>query len=255
MLYVKLRKAMYGCMRAARLWWKDLSTYLVEELGFQINPYDSCVVNKTIDGEQCTIIWHVDDLKISHKSKEVVENIIKKIEEKYGEMSVNISDKHTYLGMDFHYKKDKTVVVSMIGYIEQAINEFPEKYNEKVKTPAGPHLFEVNENEDRLDDEKEGIFHRIVAMLLFFSKRARPDIHVPIAFLSTRTTKSDSDDWKKLGRLIGYLKGTLHLKLHLSCADGISVIKWWVDASYGIHHDMKSHSGAVMTLGNGAVYS
>mmetsp|Transcript_29328 Transcript_29328/g.44391 ORF Transcript_29328/g.44391 Transcript_29328/m.44391 type:complete len:187 (+) Transcript_29328:161-721(+) len=28
---------------------------------------DWCVANKDIKGSQCTIIWHVDDLKISHK--------------------------------------------------------------------------------------------------------------------------------------------------------------------------------------------
>jgi len=34
--------------------------------GFTINPYDQCIANKTINGRQCNIIWHVDDLKISH---------------------------------------------------------------------------------------------------------------------------------------------------------------------------------------------
>jgi len=41
-----------------------------------LNPYDKCVVNKKINGEQCTIIWHVDDLKLSHVEKKVVDNII-----------------------------------------------------------------------------------------------------------------------------------------------------------------------------------
>ena len=76
-----------------------------------------------------------------------------------------------------------------------------------------------------------------------------------IAFLSTRTTKSDVDDWKKLKRLISYLKDTIHLKLRLSCNKGTPIIKWWVDAAYAVHADMKSHSGAILSLGNGCVYS
>ena len=33
------------------------------------------------------------------------------------------------------------------------------------------------------------------------------------------------------------------------------IVKWWVDASFAVHPDMKSHTGGVMTLGKGAVYA
>ena len=64
-LYVELLKTLYGTLRAALLFWKLLSKKLVE-WGFEINPYDCCVANKMVNGKQCTILWHVDDLKISH---------------------------------------------------------------------------------------------------------------------------------------------------------------------------------------------
>ena len=68
-------------------------------------------------------------------------------------------------------------------------------------------------------------------------------------------TKSDSHDWKKLKRVLGYIKSTLGLKLRLHCGDGVPVIKWWIDALYAVHHDMKSQTGAVMSLGSGSVFS
>jgi hypothetical protein len=37
-------------------------------------------------------------------------------------------------------------------------------------------------------------------------------------------------------------------------AQDLQVIKWWVDASYAVHPDMKSHTGGAMTLGKGTVY-
>jgi hypothetical protein len=61
-LYVMLWKALYGTLQAALL----LSKFLTKELGFMVNPNDRCVVSKVIEGKQCTIIWHVDDLKLSH---------------------------------------------------------------------------------------------------------------------------------------------------------------------------------------------
>jgi hypothetical protein len=65
-LYVMLWKALYGTLQAALLFWENLSKFLTKELGFMVNPYDRCVVNKVIKGKQCIIIWHVDDLKLSH---------------------------------------------------------------------------------------------------------------------------------------------------------------------------------------------
>ena len=76
-IYVELLKALYGTLRAARLFWETLSGKL-QEWGFTLNPYDSCVANKCVDGQQCTITWHVDDLKISHAEEHVVRSIIKK---------------------------------------------------------------------------------------------------------------------------------------------------------------------------------
>eukprot|EP00980_Cylindrotheca_fusiformis_P000254 scaffold55_cov113-Cylindrotheca_fusiformis.AAC.1 len=42
------------------------------------------------DGKQCTVCWYVDDLKISHEKKEVVESLVEKIEERYGKMTVTV---------------------------------------------------------------------------------------------------------------------------------------------------------------------
>ena len=82
-LYVQLEKApLYGTLKAALLFWKCLSLQLIK-CGFELNPppYDSCVANKEIDGSQCTILWHVEDLnKISRVDRTVVTDIIKLLE-------------------------------------------------------------------------------------------------------------------------------------------------------------------------------
>lgn len=82
MLYVELVKALYGTLRAALLFWKLLSSKL-QEWGFKINPYDRCVANKMINGKQCTVLWHVDDLKISHEDENVVSEIINLINDEF----------------------------------------------------------------------------------------------------------------------------------------------------------------------------
>ena len=54
--------------------------------GFVINPHAWCVANKDINGTQCTIIWHVDDLKISHKDSAVVDEVIVSLSNEYGKV-------------------------------------------------------------------------------------------------------------------------------------------------------------------------
>jgi hypothetical protein len=51
-LYVELQKALYGTLQAAILFWENLTEFLTAELGFTVNPYDSCVINKMIDNKQ-----------------------------------------------------------------------------------------------------------------------------------------------------------------------------------------------------------
>jgi hypothetical protein len=50
-----------------------------------------------------------------------------------------------------------------------------------------------------------------------------------------------------------YLRGSIDLVLTLEAGD-VQVVKLWVDASYGVHADMKSHTGATMSMGKGSVY-
>ena len=62
------------------------------------------------------------------------------------------------------------------------------------------------------------------------------------------------DDYKKLSRVIRYLRGTQELHLILS-AVSLNEIYWSIDGSYGSHTDMRGHTGACCTLGKGAVYT
>jgi hypothetical protein len=49
-LYLKLLKALYGCVQSALLWY-DLFSSTLQGKGFKLNPYNTCVANKTIDGK------------------------------------------------------------------------------------------------------------------------------------------------------------------------------------------------------------
>ena len=70
--------------------------------------------------------------------------------------------------------------------------------------------------------------------------------------MTTRVTKPDQDDQAKLERVIKYLNGTSNLGIILS-ADSPARIKAYVDASYGVHDDGKSHTGLMVSIGAGPI--
>ena len=72
-LYVKMLKALYGMLKASILYYKKFRTD-IESIGYLVNPYDACVTNKIINGEQHTLTWHVDDVKASHVDTKVNDN-------------------------------------------------------------------------------------------------------------------------------------------------------------------------------------
>ena len=204
MLYVQLKKALYGTLQAALLFWRLLSDTL-QEWGFEINPYDQCVANKIIEGKQCTILWHVDDLKISHISKHVVEDIIKKLTLKFGQDSqLTVSRGRTleYLGMQIDYQKKGVMTFSMKEYIEKMLKETPYDMEGSAMTPAAIHLINTNDGAVKLSEDKSQLFHHIVAKLLYLCRRTRQDIQTSVAFLCTQVKYPDKDDYKKLTWII-----------------------------------------------------
>ena len=54
--------------------------------------------------------------------------------------------------------------------------------------------------------------------------------------------------------MLKYLNGTRDQILRLS-ADNLHIIKWWVDASFATHSNYRLHTGAVMSMGKGAIMS
>eukprot|EP01040_Poterioochromonas_malhamensis_P012919 gene12919-14154_t len=69
--------------------------------------------------------------------------------------------------------------------------------------------------EGALEQHKRERFHSIVAKLLYLSKHGRPYILTAVCFLTTRVLRADEDDWKKLERVVAYLRGTTNLVMNL----------------------------------------
>ena len=202
------------------------------------------------------MVWHVDDMKVSHKNREEVTKFVDYMKGIYGNnMPVVREKKHTYAGMGLDHSSQGEAIASMDSYITEAIDEFPEEMLKTIKTPAGNHLLKVDNVCVKLCETDQIVFHLLVAKLILLSKRARLYIQLSMEFITTRVLNPDEDDWKKLQRVLSYLNATINsVKIHLNTND-LNVVHWWVDASYGTHPDLKGQTGATISIRKGCVTS
>jgi hypothetical protein len=151
--------------------------------------------------------------------------------------------------------KDGKVKIAMQDCIEEMLAELPDDMDGEAGTPASLHLFATrDEPGGLLDKDGSELFRHHTAKLLFLSRRARPDIQTAVSFLTKRVKAPGQDDCKKLRRAMQHLRGSIDLVLTLE-ADSERILKWWVDASYAVHPDMKSHTGGTLSMGKGSTYS
>ena len=222
-----------------------------------LNPYDSCVANKVVDGKQMTDCWHVDNLKVLHCDPAQVTIFGEWLSKKYGvAVATHRGKVHDYLGMIFDFSPKGKVMVTMMEYIKNIIKDFPEEIVGMKTSPAADHLFTVRDLSlaKVLPEEQAMAFHRTTAQLLFLSARARRDIQPTTVSLTTRVRLLDEDDWGKVKRVLSNLKGTLHMPLIL-LADSLTLSRWWVDAAYTVHDNCRGHTGARMSFGQGMALS
>jgi hypothetical protein len=249
---VRLRKALYGTVEAARLWY-DLITKILSDHGFIPNPYDKCVMNKTLsNGNVLTVVLYVDDLFVTCESAEDIVQLKDFLMTKFPEVSFHTGKQIEYVGMTFDFEtKPGAAVVTMKQITDDVIDTSGVKPNVRHASPAADSLFDIDLTSPILDTFDEAFYRTYVAKLLYLSKRVRPDILLTVAFLATRAHDCRKDDLMKLHRLISYVANTPDRGIVIEFGDNPQA-KGYIDAAYGVHEtDGKSHTGGSLIFGVG----
>jgi hypothetical protein len=193
----------YGTLLGVILFYQKLSKQL-NDWGYVQNDYDPCTFNKVINGEQVTIQFHVDDLKISHKDQDVLDSILNDLDVKFGTkkkaLTASTGMIHDYLGITINYNERNKVKFTKFDYLEDILSEMPTDMEGVARTPAQDDLFTINESAPLLNEKDADFYHRTTARLLFTANRARPDFQVAVAYMCTRVKAPTVSDYHKLDR-------------------------------------------------------
>jgi Reverse transcriptase (RNA-dependent DNA polymerase) len=174
---VLLNRALYGCVESAALCYENLRDTM-SSLGYERNPHDICVFNKTgKQGLQCTVTVHVDDLLITSVDESMIESL-----------AITKSDGTTlnYLGMVLDLTHPGEARVTMKGFVDDMLKS--SGVTGGARTPATEGLFEVRANATACTEQRRKDFHSTVAKMLYLAKRTRPECLTAVAYLALRTT-------------------------------------------------------------------
>ena len=250
-LLVQLKKALYGCVQSAKLWYERISAFLFS-IGFVINPVDQCVFNRisSIDGSQITIGLHVDDGLVTCTNKDEMNLLMSQIQSEF-DITIHEGPIVEYLGIKIDFSNDEAKLL-MPNYIKEILRD--NSITTFATTPASNNLFDVDEASPLLSTKPKEKFHSTVASLLYLATRTRPDIMLPVTFLCSRVSIATEQDHKKLVRILSYLNATVDLPFVLGKRGTPIIVNCYADASFAVHKDYKSHGGIAISCGHGFVW-
>ena len=189
----------------------------------------------------------------SHVDPKVNDQFYKWLQWKYGKhkaVTKHRGKKHNYLGTNYIFH-DGYLEIDTKDYVKDMLESFPIKFgpDTKCSNPAKGTLFEIG-NTKLLKKEKAELFHTMVAKGLYVCKRGRLDIQPVIAVLCTQVQNPTQHDWDALVQMMKFLYVTQNDTRKIDTKQSIAIQHWMIDASFAVHPDFKSHTGAVNTGGN-----
>jgi hypothetical protein len=226
----RLRKGLYGLREASRLWFEELSAYLISKGGQKLLG-DDAVFLFFRDGKLVGIVCiHVDDI-IGTGDDVFHEEVIDGIKNRF-KISKDQAGNFTYTGMSVWTDSKGQVHLDQNKYIE-----------EMEELCAGIE-------DDMTDEQCKGVVRQTVGKLLYLNL-TRPDIAFRINMLSRLTPGENQKDKVKQARtLIADIKKTKVEIKYVSLGNLESLyLEVHADASFGnVDEKTRSTEGAVIIL-------
>ena len=251
----KCSKIIYGTINAALMAYRKLARCL-KEWGFEMNPYDPCVWNAIVEGEQTTLLFHVDDVLLTHKMASVVTEYIKRLDSTCGQndpLAVTRGKIHEYLGMTLDFRRKGEVAFTQYDAIKKFwLSLLPELKGPYRSTAAPDNLFKIDSTSPRAEKKLNDQYHSTTAKCLYFSQRSRTDLQLSTSFHCTRVRETTQQDASKFKHLSGYMWLTRFFPMIISI-DESGQVRAHIDGAHAMHMDGRSHSGLHVTMGRGGV--
>jgi hypothetical protein len=255
-ILVRLKKNLYGLRDAGKKWYEHAKSHFIN-LGYQQLTTDPCIFIKRNTKSFSIIGLYVDDV-LYFSTNNTWRSDIRSYFSKHFQVKKFNQDKLSYLGLQIN--NDVSTGLTTINQIHY-IKELLKKYNIKstktsrtIKTPSTSDFFdETNQMTTNVDQKS---FRSAVMALMFAAKRTRSDILLQTTYLSSFCGHATNSHVQKLNRIFQYLATTVNKSIIIKRSPTNNIrLDLYADAGHMTHHDLRGHTGVLLTLNDNYVVS
>ena len=245
-----LRRALYGLKQSPALWYKSLSTTLIQ-LGLEPISGADCLFTN----QHMLVFFFIDDIILiySKKDREHVNNFKAQLLQTY-EMR-RLSKLEWFLGI--HITRDRTnqrLWLSQASYIDKLINKFNVSPKRRIKTPLP--LESTTRNTLKASPNDIYLYQQKVGSINFAATVTRPDAAHAASMLSEHLTNPSERHLQLAHRVLDYLACTKNYAIEFDAQieSPKTIFCPSSDASYADDPDTRrSTQGYVFTLYKGPI--
>jgi hypothetical protein len=218
-LVCKLKKALYGLKQAPRNWWKLISQFLTEQLGFKPTVSDPCLFFKrSSSGRLLVLFLFVDDMQVGYHIQDKLEwDALKaKLVQRFNTKDMGPST--WILGMRItRNRKARTIVLDQELYVTKALERHGMLECKPVSTPevvSGSSSAGGEDEEKQLNAPADlQLFQEMVGTLMYAAVSCRLDIAHAVHALASDMQAPTGASMLAAKRVLRYLAGTKNIGL------------------------------------------
>ncbi|KAK4838721.1 hypothetical protein QYF36_015896 [Acer negundo] len=239
----------------------DESIYMMQPEGFiekgQVdkNPDEPCVYKRIKGDKLVFLILYVDDILLIGNDVGVLTSVKEWLAKQFD--MKDLGETSFILGIQvIRDRKNRTIALSQASYIDKILSRFSMHDSKKGMLPFR-HGIKLSKEQVPKNEHEEQFMSRVpyasaVGSLMYAMLCTRPNICFVVGIVSRFQSKPCPDHWTAVKHIFKYLKRTRDNMLVYSGGDLVPV--GYTDSDFQSDSDSrKSTSGAVFTIGGGAV--
>ena len=247
----QVNKGMYGLPQAGLLAQQRLITHLAAH-GYHQTSTD-CLFRHQSNGTDFSLV--VDDFGVKYTNKSGAQHLIDTLQILYA-ITINwAGSKYLGFAIDFDYS-NRTVTLSMPGYISKALQRFAASLQVGADSPAiyVPPKYGIGQQSPAIDDStplsptNTTMLQEIVGSLLYYARGVDVTILPAVTHLSSLQSRPTQNVLLAAQRLLAYCSRYPNNALRYHACDMVLHIQ--SDASYLSRPNSRSVAGAIFYLGN-----